>query len=190
MIDYLRYYDLETYLLEDVRGRFHAHGILSAFDFFSIVIWKANRAKSKIARRLLRKAGSDDLEQAVADLSRSLFEADTSKERLRILMEDWGFMLPMASAVLAVLWPDEFTVYDVRACDELGKFHQLANRTRFGRVWSTYQEFCEAVRVAGPEGLSLRDRDRHLWAKSSATQLQQDIARCFRRPTNPPNTAV
>ena len=59
MLDYLRYYDLETYLFEDVRRRFHAERSLSAFDFFSIVIWKANRAKSKIAHRLLSKAASE-----------------------------------------------------------------------------------------------------------------------------------
>ena len=185
MLDYLRYYHRETYLLEDVRSRFHAEGILSAFDFFSIVIWKANRAKSKIAHRLMKKAALDDLDQVVATLSRSIFEADTPRERLRILMEDWGFLLPMASAVLAVLWPDDFTVYDVRACDELKEFHQLANWTQFGRVWSTYKEFREAVRAAGPEGLSLRDKDRYLWAKSSATQLREDIARCFAKTDQP-----
>ena len=185
MLDYLRYYHLESYLLEDVRCRFHAEGVLSAFDFFSIVIWKANRAKSKIARRLLRKAELDDLDQAVAALSKSLFEAEGPRERLRILMEDWDFLLPMASAVLAVLWPDDFTVYDVRACDELANFHQLANWTRFDRVWPTYEEFREAVRAAGPDDLSLRDKDRYLWARSSATQLQEDIARCFAKTDQP-----
>lgn len=179
MLDYLRYYDLETYLLEEVRRRFLGEGRLSAFDFFSIVIWKANRAKSKIAHRLLRTAGSDDLDQVVAQLSRSLFEADTPKERLRILMKEWGFLLPMASAVLTVLWPDEFTVYDVRVCDELGDFHRITNRTRFDRIWSEYGDFCEAVRADAPDGLSLREKDRYLWARSAATQLQQEIVGCF-----------
>lgn len=185
MVDYLRYYDLEAYLFQDVRRRFHVQGQLSAFDFFSIVIWKANRAKSAIAKRLLKKGGSDDLDQVVGNLSRSLLEAGTPKERLRILMEDWGFLLPMASAVLTVLWPEDFTVYDVRACNELGRFRQLANWTRFDRVWPTYEEFREAVRAAGPAGLSLRDKDRYLWAKSSATQLEEDIARCFGKADEP-----
>ena len=57
-MDYVRYYDLESYLFEDVRQQFQSEGSLSAFDFFSIVIWKANRAKSKIAKRLLREPGA------------------------------------------------------------------------------------------------------------------------------------
>jgi len=49
MIDPVRYYDLERYLLDDVRTRYASEGSLGAFDFFSIVIWKANRAIKKEA---------------------------------------------------------------------------------------------------------------------------------------------
>ena len=45
-LDYQRYYDLETFLFEDVNRRFRDNGSIGAFEFFSIVIWKANRAKS------------------------------------------------------------------------------------------------------------------------------------------------
>jgi hypothetical protein len=187
IIDYLRYYDLETYLFEDVHRRFQIEGSLSAFDFFSIVIWKANRAKSKVARRLLVKAPEKvaDLDVIVGDLTKALFEAETPRERLRILMEDWGFFLPMASAVLSVLWPDSFTVYDVRACDQLGQYHQLANWTRFDRIWRSYRQFRDAVLAAGPEGLSLRDTDRYLWGRSTALQLRDDIARRFIKTNEP-----
>ena len=183
MIDCLRYYDLETYLFEDVRNRFLKDGFLSAFDFFSIVIWKANRAKGKVAQRLLANApeGPSDLDVIVHTLTRSLFDAQDPRERLRILMEDWGFRLPMASAVLTVLWPDFFTVYDTRICNQLDNFHKLANWSRFERIWVAYGQFREAVSAAGPKGLSLRKKDRHLWGKSSAGQLQEDIERCFKK---------
>jgi hypothetical protein len=61
ILDYVAIYDQETYLFETVHSRFHEQGFLSAFDFFCIIIWKANRAKSKIAKRLLAK-GHDSLE--------------------------------------------------------------------------------------------------------------------------------
>lgn len=48
--EYLKYYDLENYILTDVRANFKANGHLNSFDFFCIIIWKANRAKSKIAK--------------------------------------------------------------------------------------------------------------------------------------------
>src|SRR5437867_696067 len=49
--DYLRYYDLQSYLFQDVREHFLRQGQLDAFDLFSIIMWKANRSKSTLARR-------------------------------------------------------------------------------------------------------------------------------------------
>lgn len=187
MVDGLRYYHLETYLFEDVRSRFQADGSLSAFDFFSIVIWKANRAKTRVARRLLAKAPerASNLDTIVRHLTKSLFDAGTHRERLRILLEDWGFRLPMATAVLTVLWPNFFSVYDVRACKQLGKHYESGGWTGFDRIWSCYAQFREAVLAAGPDGASLRDKDRFLWGTSSAQQLERDIARCFTKDSEP-----
>ena len=177
-LDYLQFYDLEGYLFSTVSPRFHHHGRLSAFDFFAIVIWKANRAKSKIAARLLQQ-GHDDLEQAVRALTSDLHEAADAEARFRLLLDEWGLLIPMASAILTVLYPDEFTVYDVRACDVLGDFHRLANWTRTDRVWDGYQKFLRAIRDAAPSNLGLRDKDRYLWAQAVADQLTHDITRGF-----------
>ncbi len=49
----LQYYHLEPYLFDTVHNGFAKKGQLSAFDFFCILIWKANCAKSKHASRLL-----------------------------------------------------------------------------------------------------------------------------------------
>ena len=102
--DYRKFYDLENYLFEEVSRRFSEHGYLKAFDFFCIVIWKANRSKSKIAKRLLSK-GHPDLDSAVVALTKSLANAADDKARMKILIVDWGFLLPMASAILTVLYP-------------------------------------------------------------------------------------
>ena len=47
---------------------------------------------------------------------------------MRILIEDWAFRLPMASAILTVLYPDSFTVYDIRVCSELQNHHGVRNK--------------------------------------------------------------
>lgn len=174
--DYLRYYDLEKYLFEDIHRRFHSEGKLDAFDLFSIIIWKANRSKSKLGRRLAKKAGS--LESAATQFTSALFKAESPEARLLLTMKDWGFYLPMASSILTVLWPEEFTVFDVRVCDELGDFHALGN-VKAERVWKGYRDYCDAVDRAVPGSLPLRDKDRFLWGRSAARQLVGDIARGF-----------
>jgi hypothetical protein len=150
MVDYVRYYDRERYLFEDVHQRFHAEQSVGAFDFFSIVIWKANRAKSKIAHRLQAKAtpAHGDLDMIVRRLTASLYQAPDHRERLRLLLQDWGFLLPMASAILAVFWPDDFTIYDTRVCDQLKRYEELAGWSNFERVWQGYCEYRGAVRSA------------------------------------------
>ena len=180
-LDFLCYYDLERYLWEDVHQRFHQEGSIGAFDFFSIVIWKANRAKSHIARRLLKTDphGRNELEPIVRELTASLHKAPDAKERLRILMKDWGFYLPMASSILSVFWQDEFSVYDVRVCEQLGRFKKLGNKTDIETIWAGYREYLDAVQSASLSGLSLRDKDRYLWGKSVAEQLALDVERGF-----------
>jgi hypothetical protein len=90
--DYARYYSLERYLFSEVSQHFKASNQLSVFDFFCIVIWKANRSKSKVAKRLLAQ-GHADLSTAVQALTNALLQAPDNKERLRTLIEGWGFRL-------------------------------------------------------------------------------------------------
>lgn len=188
--DYVQYYDLESYLFNVVSTRYSQSKTLSAFDFFSIVIWKANRAKTLIARRLLKHGqGHESLETAVAKLMAEISCAQGAKERLSVLIKQWGFRLPMASAILTVLFPNEFTVYDIRVCEELGGYKN-ADSENFDFLWLRYHAYTEAVKKAAPEYPLLRDKDRYLWGKSAASQLHSDLGACFMQASNlPPNNA-
>jgi hypothetical protein len=180
--DFLRYYDLETYLFVDVASKFNEHGKLDAFDLFSIIIWKANRAKSKLAKRLIAKAGN--LENAAEQFTTALFQSNAPKQRLIIARDEWGFYLPTASAILSVLWPDDFTVFDYRVCEQLVSlgqvdFSRIDNISSTERLWPKYEEYREAVKRAVPQYGTLREKDRFLWGCSAARQLAADIADGF-----------
>jgi hypothetical protein len=97
------------------------------------------------------------------------------------MIEEWGFRLPMASAILTVLYPKDFTVYDNRVCDALGDFKDAQYKTRFEALWSRYSEYIQAVRAAVPGHELLRDKDRYLWGKSFAEQLERDVACGFQK---------
>jgi len=175
-----RFYNLEEYLFDEVSQRYEREGMLSAFDFFCIIIWKANRAKSRISDLLLAQ-GYDDLEAAVSALLTQVHEAGDSKQRLKVLIKHWGFRLPTASAILTVLYPTEFTVYDVRVCDVLDNFRLVQHKVNFDSLWQGYLEYMTAVSKSGAAGLSLRDRDRLLWGTSFAKELREDLQRKFPR---------
>lgn len=148
----------------------------------SIVVWKANRAKSKVAKRLMARATRrESLDAVTKRLTKALYDCPDDENRLRVLMFEWRFRLPMASAILTVCWPDRFTVYDVRVCEQLGAHSELLYVMRPDRRWAGYCRYVEAVRQASPPGLSLRDCDRYLWGRSAASQLQAQIEEGFRR---------
>ena len=100
---------------------------------------------------------------------------------MKILIMEWGFLLPMASAILTVLYPMSFTIYDFRVCEELKDFDKLPNKTNFDSLWNGYEKFIEAVHKVGPSEYSLRDKDRWLWGKSFSQQLEKDIAEKFQK---------
>lgn len=172
--DYLNFYDLEEYLFSDVGPRFRKTGAIEPVDFFMIFIWKSNRAKTKIRDRLKNRAGT--FEKATAQIAALLAAAKGNKERLRILMQDWGLKLPMASAVLTVLYDNEFTVYDIRVCNQL-RFEYRPDREFSDLLWLDYQNYQEAVIKGTPDDLqSLRDRDRYLWGRSLRLDAERDCA--------------
>lgn len=173
MTNYLKYYHLEDYLFGEVCRRFHEGGSITPSEFYMIVIWKANRAKSRIRERLIEAAGT--LDAAVTQICIALKTSSGPKDRLRILMQDWKFFLPMASAILAVLYPRQFTIYDRRVCEVLGDFEKLGNWQFSDKLWVEYTRFAKTVQEAAPH-LSLRDADRHLWGQSFFEQVLREIA--------------
>lgn len=61
----------------------------------------------------------------------------------------------MPIAILTVLYPDDFTVYDTRVCNQLGRFSTLGSRST-ATVWAGSEQFRkavqeEAVRRGAPE---------------------------------------
>ena len=171
---YEKFYDLESYLFDDVRNKFNKDHFINATDFFCIVIWKANRAKTTILKRL-NKMG--DLEGFIKKLTMEVYDASGMEEKLALMMyKKGGFLLPMASAILTVLFPEDFTIYDIRVCDSLesdskGEFHKLANKTEPSEIWKGYLKFKDAVIQKAPPALSLRDKDRYLWGMSFKNSL-------------------
>lgn len=179
-MDYLAQYNQEPYIFETVSDRFREQGFINAYDFFCIVIWKANRAKTQIAKKLLEQK-FDSLDEAVFTLTSGISKEAELKDKLGYLMKVWRFQLPMASAIMTALYPNDFTVYDIRVCDELGDFHKLKNRLNFENVWSGYQDYKQKVIEATPQVKLLRDKDRFLWGRSFARQLESDIKQGFIR---------
>lgn len=184
-IDYGQFYDLEKYLFGEVHKRFAKTGKIRPIDFYFILTWKANRAKMKALDRLDLDNGG--FHSSVVQLARSLRSSNTSMCRLKMLMTEYGFRLPTATAILAVLYPTSFTVYDVRVSEQLGRNFKksLAHRKFSTTLWNDYQKFLEAVQRQ-PVGRDLREKDRYLWGRSLYKAAERTINSRRKSPPNRP----
>ena len=165
-MDYKKFYNLEEYLFREVGPLFRETSTLSVEDFFCIVIWKANRAKTNIKKKLSKTTTlSESIRQIISDL----VKAKEPEEKLDILVKKWKFGLPMATAILTVLYPKEFTVYDYRVREQLG----LSN---IYSVKKYFKDFLPMVKkYADSRNESLRESDKELWGKSFFGDLQKLI---------------
>ncbi len=172
-MNYHRYANVETNLFPEIALKFSQDGSLDPVDFWAILVWKANRSKSKLRRRLTEDGRT--FSESVRGIANSIYNAPAPKDKLGALMVDWRFRLPTAIAILTVLYPDEFTVYDYRVCEQLNAFRELKNRRFSDDLWDQYQEFKFAVINAAPDGATLRDADHYLWGRSWHEDARRDI---------------
>lgn len=177
-MDYTKYYDLEKYLFQDVTKKFQKNGYLEGFDFYLILIWKANRAKHRNALKIINKAKNKTFDEGVEILTQQIFNAKSDLVKIKILF-DWEFRVPTASAILTVLYPNKFTVYDYRVLQhkELLVFKNLDNKTNIEEKAKIYLDFVEVVKKLKLKlgNVNLRELDRYLWGKSLFNQVKKEI---------------
>jgi hypothetical protein len=172
-IDYLKFYDDEWYLLNEVGPSFRRTGELDVVDFYMMLVWKSNRAKNYHVKRL-KKIADGTLENAVSQIAKGLWTYTDRKQRLRLLMDKWWFSLPTASAILTLLFPDEFTVYDYRVRMEVGLKSDLSQRVFSDAMWAEYEDYQSRVENVAPSHLNLREKDRYLTARSIRKEAEAD----------------
>jgi hypothetical protein len=174
-LDPIAYHNPEAYLFPELARLFAETGQLDSEALYLILDWKAPRARTRHLVRLRAIAGTFDA--AAQGIAADLVAATGAEQQMTVLMAKWGFRLPTASAILAVLYPDTFTVYDVRVCDALDDFRELGDLKSSPAMWREYQRFVEAVRANTPAALpSLRDRDRWLWGQSKRRKMAAELA--------------
>jgi len=169
---YTKFYWLETEFFPEIHKFFHEENYLKPEHFFSIIIWKRNASKTIIKRGLL--SSGLPLDAAVRNLTEEIFKAD-EKEKLNILLQRKGFQLAIASALLTVLYPNDFTVYDVRVRGQLDYPDITYIEDNVEKYFNEYlpQVLKRGREIAQNPTLSLRDCDRTLWAKSWYEDLQK-----------------
>lgn len=176
-MDYLKYYYLEKDFFPQIREFFYDKKYLTPEYFFSIIIWKSNRSRERIKQGLLMDGRP--LEVAVRDLSEKIYKTSLREKKLELLLKQRGIQLAIASAILTVLYPKDFTVYDFRVRsklknprDESKPYPDISYAKN--KIERYFNEYLKQTKEYNPEK-SLRDNDRILWAMSWYEDLEDFI---------------
>ena len=171
--DYLKYYWLETeYLEKEVRPFFEKNGYLEPGHFFAIIEWKNPR----FGKTKLSYFKPKDIKKLFGEVHTN---QHSEEKQLKILLIKKGIKLATASAILTILYPTKFTVYDVGVRGEqkkLGLWNEKPDdiTNKKDAVKKYLEKYLPAVKVLARQyHLSLRNCDRALWSKSWYKDLQK-----------------
>lgn len=154
----VKLYWLEKYLLEDVHERFEGGQRIDDFDFYCIVYWKRNASKTNI------KKGLAKLGKTPGELLDELRRTEEIEAKFEVLTEVSGIGVAIASAILAVCYPEKYTVVDGYVFNMLKDWGLLSDGSLNVEGYLEYNALC--LGLSRTWRRSLRDVDRVLWAKA------------------------
>jgi len=154
----LTLYWLETYLFSDVHKKFERGEGISEFDFYCIVYWKRNASKTNIQKGLAK------LGKTPAELLDEVRRTEEIEAKFEVLTEVSGIGVAIASAILAVCYPEKYTVVDGYVFNMLKDWGLLSDGSLNVEGYLEYNALC--LGLSRTWRRSLRDVDRVLWAKA------------------------
>jgi len=161
--EYLKYYpsELERYLFEDINKKFKTGHHLNSDDFFTIIAWKRKASAIKIAKKWKGLA--------VENVTENIFKESDDNKKVEILIGIGGIGLAIASSILAVCYPDRFTIIDYRALNSLRKIEKdrckdLPDKAENFKKENYFEYLDICQRIWKKYASSLRDFDKMLWA--------------------------
>src|SRR4030042_677004 len=103
--NYLKYYSLEDYLFGEVNRNFQERHYLIPEEFFAIVFWKRKPAAFQIAPQW-------NGQPSIEEVTRKIYDKPDGRGKMEILDAITEIGPAIASAILTVCYPEEFTVID------------------------------------------------------------------------------
>jgi hypothetical protein len=132
---------------------------LTAAEFEEILKWKLRQQIGR--QRHLRAANTEEIIRAVTGLALTIAPADKEYEielRLNILSALRGVDIPVASAVVALVFPDEYAVIDSRV------WQQLFDEKRWVFSVPNYKKYLAKIRTLADElGWPVQEVDHAIW---------------------------
>jgi thermostable 8-oxoguanine DNA glycosylase len=106
---YIRLYDIEYTLFNIIGPAVKKRGYLTFYDFYKICMWKTRRAKNRYLKN----------QNCVEQIAKLAFLEKDENKKMKILCQFDGVSVPVASAILTIVYPEEYGIIDIRCLEML-----------------------------------------------------------------------
>ena len=149
---YIQLYSLEDYLFSVVGPQIKNRGYLTFDDFYKIAMWKSARQKPKYLQN------KNDVES----ISRETFALADENEKMEKLCSLKGVGIPTASAILTIVYPENYAVIDIRCMEMLKELGYTIKKTITLNNWIKYLNIIRDI--AKGNNITAREVDKALFA--------------------------
>jgi len=164
---YIELYDAENYLFTVVGPNARKRGCLIFDEFYKICMWKSARQKQRYI------GNKDGVEQATKE---AFAEAD-ERQKMQILCHLDGVSVPMASALLTVVYPERYAVIDIRCLEMLKKMDCDIGSSASLNTWLVYLDTMR--NMAQENAVTPRELDMALFAMHREALDGQDYKNLY-----------
>lgn len=152
-IDYfIEEYNIEKQLFKKGQ-QIRAKGWMSKYEFMSICLWKSRRPKQLYLQ---------NTEGQIKAITSKAFSEDDERAKIEHLIQLKGVETPTASALLSVVYPDEYPIIDIRCVSALKELNYINWTTITSSSWVKYLEIVRGI--AKDYGKTPRDVEKGLFA--------------------------
>jgi hypothetical protein len=156
------YWELEEYIFKTIGPAVQKAGFFTLPEFITVGYWKTPRQLTNYRKNNDATVQKITLKALASDLARPARPVEMSGLD--------GVRVPVASALLTIWRPEEFTIIDVFALKTLSRSSESIDGVGFherGQTWwlghyDMYLRACQAI-VDRLKPLNLRDVDRAIW---------------------------
>ena len=154
-IDFKKYvmlYSLEDYLFSVVGPQIKKRGYINFDDFYKIAMWKSARQKPNYLQN----------KNNIESISKDAFLIKGELEKMDKLCSLKGVGIPTASAILTIVYPENYAVIDVRCIEMLQELGYSIKKTITPNNWLIYLDIVR--KIAKENNITSRDVDKALFA--------------------------
>ena len=165
---YMELYDTEGYLFKVIGPNVVGRGYFLFDEFYKICMWKSSRQKQRYIKN--KNIIEEESKKAIAEKD--------EKKKMEILCQLDGVSIPMASALLTIVYPKRYAVIDIRCLETLRKMDYKIGRYPSPSVWLKYLDTMR--KLAQENSITPRELDMVLFAIHRETLEAQDYRNLYK----------